>query len=128
MVVMRIFQSGVGSSGQDRSGQTEDKVREMIHTEVVSIVRGQIPELFGSIKTAMMEFFDDRYAAYSETTAVTATTTIVAARIGAGRAFQYQNSDNTKPSMFNGVYDPIIVMRWLLDVEGCLFTCSCPAD
>lgn len=66
-------------SGQDRPGLTEDHVREMTHVEVVSIVRGQIPELFGFIKTDMMEFFDDRYTALSEAAAAAAATAIVAA-------------------------------------------------
>lgn len=29
---------------------------------------------------------------------------------------------------FDGVLDPIFVIRWLSDVEGCLFTCSCLSD
>nr|KAJ0200926.1 hypothetical protein LSAT_V11C600339460 [Lactuca sativa] len=55
-----------GASGQDRPGLTEDQVQEMNHAEVISILRGQIPELFGSIKTVVMELFDDRYVALSE--------------------------------------------------------------
>ena len=63
MVVTRRFESGSGSragtGGQDGPGMTEDRVREIIREEVVSIVLEQISTLFGSIKTAMMEFFDD---------------------------------------------------------------------
>ena len=62
-------------------------VRKIIREEVVSIVRVQILELFESINTAMMEFFDDRYAALLETAAVVASTAFAAARIGVGRAF-----------------------------------------
>ena len=40
-------------------GLTKDRFREILREEVVSIVREQIPNLFGSIKTDMMEFFDD---------------------------------------------------------------------
>ena len=62
-VVTRRFKlgsrSGAEVSDQDRLGSTEDQVRERIHAEVVSIVQGQIPDLFGCINAAMMEFFDD---------------------------------------------------------------------
>ena len=47
---------------QDGPALTDDQVREIIHEEVVEIVRGQILELFGSIKTALMEYFYDIYA------------------------------------------------------------------
>ena len=55
---------------------TEDCIREIICEEVVEIVRGQILEMFGSIKTAMMKYFDDRYAALAEMAATAAATTI----------------------------------------------------
>lgn len=67
----------------------------MMHVDVVSIVRGQKPELFGSINTAMMEFFDDQYVARFKATAATATATVATAGIGVGRAFQYRDFDNT---------------------------------
>ena len=92
---------------------------------MVEIVWGQIPEMFGSIKTSMFEYFDERYEAIVETVA---TTGVTAAGGGATRAFQYQDFDNTKPPTFKAIPDPIIAMRWLSDVEGCFFTCSCPYD
>ena len=96
--------------------------------EVVSIARDQIPELFGSINTARMEFFDDIYAKLSEAVAVVATVDVVAAGIGIRRAFLYQDFNNTNPLIFDGVRDPIIAMRWLSGIDGCFFTCSCPTD
>ena len=45
MVFMRG--SGFGASGQDRSGLTDDDIRELIATVVVVAVRGSIPEVFG---------------------------------------------------------------------------------
>ncbi|KAL7604647.1 hypothetical protein Lser_V15G20313 [Lactuca serriola] len=81
--------------------------------------------MFGSIKTFIMEFFDDRYASVTETAATVA---VAAAGAWTSRSFKYQDFDNTKPPTFDGVQDPIVVMRWLSDVEGCFFTCSCPAD
>ena len=62
---------------------TEDRVREIIQEEVVSIIRGQIPELFGFIKTATMEFFDDQYASLPEVTNVASTTVVIVVGIGA---------------------------------------------
>ena len=76
--------SRLGVSGQDRPGFIKDQVKEMIHAEVVYIVWGQIPELFGSIKTVMMEFFDQRYVALSKSVAATATVVVVDAEIGGG--------------------------------------------
>ena len=29
---------------------------------------------------------------------------------------------------FDGLLDPIVVVRWLSDVDGCFFTCSCTND
>ena len=75
--------------------------------------------------SCQIEYFDERYAALAETAAVAA---IAAAGGGVGRGFQYRDLDNTKPPTFDGVQDPIVAMRWLLDVEGCFFTCSCPAN
>ena len=45
----------------------EERVREIIREEVVEIVQGRIPKLFWTIKSAMMEYFDDRYATLAET-------------------------------------------------------------
>ena len=59
MVFMRRYKSGAGAVGQDRPGLNEDQVREMIHFDVVFVVQVQIPKFFRSIKTSIMEFFDD---------------------------------------------------------------------
>ena len=72
--------------------------------------------LFGSINTAMMEYFDDIYAAVAKTVAVVVTMAITTTGGGAGRAFQYQDFDNTKPLTFDGIQDPIKPMRWLSNV------------
>ena len=70
---------------------------------MVEIVRSQILELFGSIKTAMMESFDDRYATLAEMAATIATSAVVVAGGGAGRGFLYRDFDNTKPRTFDGI-------------------------
>ena len=84
--------------------------------------------MFGSIKTTMFEYFDERYAAIVETVATAASIAMAAAGGGAGQAFQYRDFNNTKPPTFDGVQDPIIFMRWLSHVNGHFFTCSCPTD
>nr|KAJ0203488.1 hypothetical protein LSAT_V11C500244810 [Lactuca sativa] len=145
MVMMRRFVAGSGSgSGSGDRGQegpttpelvvqmgTEEldaKIREILHDEVGVAFRAQLPEMFGSIKTAMVEYFDERYAALAETTATAATSVVSATWGGVGRGFQYRDFYNTKPLTFDGIQDPIKAMRWISDVEGCFFTCSCPAD
>ena len=107
--------------GQMSTDELDARIREILHDEVAAMFQAELSELFGSIKTAMVEYFDERYAALTETAAA-------AAGGGAGRGFQYRDFDNTKPPTFDGVQDPIVAMRWLSDVEGCFFTCSCPAD
>ena len=113
---------------QMSTSELDARIREILHDEVAALFRAELPELFGSIKTAMVEYFDERYAALTETAAAAATAAVAAAGGGASRGFQYRDFDNTKPPTFDGVQDPIVAMRWLSDVEGCFFTCSCPAD
>ena len=83
MVVTRRFKTGSesGSEAGSHGGPalTEDRVREIISEEVIEIVRGQSPKMFRSNKTAMMEYFDDRYATIVETAATIASAAVVAA-------------------------------------------------
>ena len=75
-----------------------------MHDEIAVAFRAQLPEMFGSIKTVMVEYFDERYAALTETAAVASTSAVTAAGVGGGadRAFQYRDFDNTKPPTFDG--------------------------
>ena len=81
------FGSGAGS--QDRPALSEDCVSEIIREEVIRVVREKFPVMFGSIKTAMVEYFDEHYAAIAETVAMTALAVVTMARGGARQAFQY---------------------------------------
>ena len=73
-------------------------------------------ELFGSIKTAMIELFNDHYVALNEVVAIAATTVVVAAttavvaavEIRGERTFQYRYFNNTKPLEFDRVKDLIV--------------------
>lgn len=77
MAIMRGSRSRV--DGSERPRLTDDDILEMITTQVTKVVREAILEMFGSIKTVMIEIFDERYGAVTEaaivvTTAVVATT------------------------------------------------------
>ena len=107
------------------------RIREIMHDEIAAAFRAQLPEMFTSIKTTMVEYFDEQNAALAETAAAAATSVVTATGVGGGgasRAFEYRDIDNTKPPTFDGTQDAIWAMRWLSDVEGCFFKCSCPAD
>ena len=74
--------SGSGASKQIGSDELDARIIKIHHGEVVAIARDQIPELFGSIKTAMMELFDYRNAAVAS-----ASTTVTTAGVGPGQVF-----------------------------------------
>ena len=71
--------SGSGAGSQDWPALIDDRVSEIIQEEMVTIVWGQILEMYGFIKTAMMEYFDDKYASIAETVAA-----VAAASVGPG--------------------------------------------
>lgn len=74
----------------------DNHIREMISTEVATAIRGSIPNLFGYVKTSMIELLGDQYAELSE---------VAVASAGAlrERAFLYRDFDNPKPLEFDGV-------------------------
>ena len=37
------------------------RIREIMHDEVATLFRAQLREMFGSTRTAMVEYFDERY-------------------------------------------------------------------
>ena len=86
---------------QMSTSELDARIRKILHDEVAALFRAELPELFGSIKTAMVEYFDERYAALAETAATAATAAVAAAGGGAGRGFQYRDFDNTKPPTFD---------------------------
>ena len=46
--------------GEDWSPLTKDRVMEIIQEEVVSLFQECLPKMFASIKTATVEYFDER--------------------------------------------------------------------
>ena len=43
------------------SGTSDEEIHRIIHEEVAAAIREAIPEMFGSIKTTLIETFDERY-------------------------------------------------------------------
>ena len=60
------------------TGELDARIREVLHDEVAALFRTQLPEMLGSIKTAMIKYFDERYAAIAETVVATATSALTA--------------------------------------------------
>ena len=89
--------------GQMSTDELDARIREILHDEVVAMFQAELSEMFGSIKTAMVEYFDERYIVLVETTAAAAAAAVAATCGGAGRGFQYRDFDNTKPPTFDGV-------------------------
>ena len=44
--------------GQMSTCELDARIREILRDEIVELFRAELPELFGSIKTAMVEYFD----------------------------------------------------------------------
>ena len=94
----------------ESSGTSDEEIRRIIHEEVAAAIRAEIPEMFGSIKTTLIETFDERYAALSEAAVAAATAVVAAARPQGGDALLFREFSNTKPSEFDGTQDPIAAM------------------
>lgn len=86
------------------------------------VVREAISKVFGSIKTTLIEMFDERYVVVIKAFVATPIATTI---LQGGGSIQYRDFSNTNPLEFDRLKDPIIVMRWISDVEGFFFTCSC---
>lgn len=51
---------------------SDDEIHRIIAMEVVVTVKEVVPEVFGSIKTVMIEMFDERYATVTQVVAIVA--------------------------------------------------------
>ncbi|XP_023771156.1 ras-related protein SEC4-like, partial [Lactuca sativa] len=116
------------------SGTSDDEICRMIHEEVATAIREAIPELFGSVKTTLIEAFDKRYVVVTEEAAAAATTAVAtaptaavaAARPQGGNSLLFQEFRKTEPPEFDGNQDLMAAMRWIYDIEGRFYTYSCP--
>ena len=71
----------VGTRQTSGTSDTRDEeIRRIIQEEVAAAIRAEIPEMFGSIKTTLIETFDEKYAALSEAAVAAATAAIAATR------------------------------------------------
>ena len=55
IVFIRVLGAGSRASGQDRPELTDDQIREITATAVVAVVWRSMLEMFGSIKTIIIE-------------------------------------------------------------------------
>lgn len=91
-----------GARGPERPGLTDEEIRDMITTQVTMAVRKDILEVFGSIKTMIIEKFYKRYATVTEAVAVVATTNVVTTGIQRRGSFQYRDFSNINPRSSTG--------------------------
>lgn len=82
-----------------------------------------IPEVFEYIKTKLVAMFDERYVVVTDVVAVAAV--INAFGQHRARSVTYSEFCTTHPPNFYGGMDPIISMRWIIDVESAFRLCLC---
>lgn len=82
MVVKRGSDSLV--DGLKRPGLSGDEIQELIATPVTVVVREAIPEMSGSVKTILVEMFDEHYVANTEDATAVATSSISVVRLQSG--------------------------------------------
>lgn len=104
------------------SGTSDEEICMIIHEEVAATIREAIPEMSGSIKTTLIETFDERYAVVTEVAAAAA---IAAARLQGGDSLLFREFSNTKPPEFDETQILIATMRWISNIEGCFYMCPC---
>lgn len=118
-MITRASGSGFSLEG---SGPSETDIHDWIEAPVSAAVREMLPEMYRSIKTKLIALFDEWYPTFASIISAAATTS-------AGEMeMSYRQFSNTKPPIFYGVRDLIVVMRWISDVEGCFNTCACPSN
>lgn len=65
-----------GASSTTRAGPSDEEIRRITACRVPKAIREVIMELFGSVKTALIEEFDQRYAAITQASAAATTSTV----------------------------------------------------
>ena len=58
---MVVITQGSESRDPERSGTNDDDIRRIITVDVVAATREEIPEIFGSVKTILIELLDECY-------------------------------------------------------------------
>ena len=62
--------------GQMSTCELDARIREILRDEIAELFRAELLVLFGSIKTAMVEYFDERYAGLAKAATTVATTAV----------------------------------------------------
>ena len=57
--IRRGWTGGVVSVRDYWPDEVDDRIQEILQDEVAAMFRAQMPEIVGSIKTAMVEYFDE---------------------------------------------------------------------
>ena len=74
--------------------------------------------MFESIKTTMIETFEECYVVTAEASIAATTAVVAAVTPQGGDSLWYREFINTKPPNLNKAKDPISMMGWIYDVEG----------
>ena len=85
----------------ETSDVSDEELREMIYDEVAAAIQAKILEI-GSIKTTLIETFDERYAAVTKAASAAATTAVATARPQGGDSLLFWEFSNTNPPEFDG--------------------------
>lgn len=88
---------GLGMGVAERPTLSEDEILDMISTQVSIAFRETIPNLFGPIKTMLIDMFDKSYANVIDVAATTTTAAVTPVGPHGRGATQYQDFANTKP-------------------------------
>ena len=81
----------------ETNGVSDEELRQMIHEEVAAAIRTEIPKMFGSNKTTLIETFDERYTTVTEVVAATAIAAVAAARPQGVDSLLFREISNMKP-------------------------------
>lgn len=84
--------------------------------------------MFRSIKTERIYIFHKWYLVVASIIAAIATDVVVVTASPREKDMPYREFNIVKSPEIESVRDPVIAMRWIFDVEGCFYTCSCRSD
>ena len=80
MCFSMVVTQGSGSNNPKRPSASNDEIGKIIVAEVAATIREAIPEMFGFVRTILIETFYERYAAITEADVAAATATLDAVR------------------------------------------------
>lgn len=113
-----ITRATMSSSRSEGSRPSESDIHNWIETAVSAAVREMTPEMFGTTMTELIALFYEWYVVVASTIVTIATTVVVVVTPSREKETPYRDFNNNKPPKFDGVKDPIIVMRWISNMEG----------